>query len=102
MAAAVFAADGDKPSEPGSAAATDQVRVLRRDDAGLLMETVWSNDDHVITSRYRVTGQQVSAVSSRIFGPQHAVMGVLIAAGVALALAFALAWRRRYRALEGA
>lgn len=95
-----FVADGDKPGAPDSSEATDRVRVLRRDDAGPLMETVWSNDDHVVTSRYRVTGQQVTAVSCRTFGPAHAFMGVLIAAVVALVLAFALARRRRHRALK--
>ena len=97
-----FVADGDKPSAPNSTEAADRVRILRRDDASTLMETVWSNDDYAITSRYRVAGEQVSPVSRQTFGVPHVLMGLPIAAVVALASKVALARRRSYRALQGA
>ncbi len=95
-----YVADGGKPSEPNAAEDTDRVRVLKRDDTGTLMETVWSNDDYVVMSRYHVSGKRVSPVSRQTYGLPNALMGLFIAAVVALALKFALARWRTYRALK--
>jgi hypothetical protein len=97
-----FVTDGDKPSAPGSTEAADPVRVLARDGAGPLMETVWSNDDYVVTSRYRVTGQRLHPVSRQTFGDPHATLGALISVVISTALASVLARRRRHRELERA
>jgi len=54
------------------------------------METVCSNGDYLVTSRYRVAGHQLSAISRQTLGLGHAAQGLLIAAVVALSLALVL------------
>ena len=98
LPAPAFVADGSKPSAPGSTEATDRVRVLDSDDPGILMETVWSNDDEVITSRYRVAGRHVWSVSRRTFGVPQAVLGLAIAVILAGVAKLVLVWRRASRA----
>jgi hypothetical protein len=100
LPATVFVADGSKPSGPSGTETTDRVHVLKRDGASTLIETVWSNDDYVITSRYRVAGQQISPVSRQTFGTPQAAQGLMIAAILALVLKFMLARRRSSRALS--
>ena len=96
LPAAPFVGSRDKPGAPENAESTDRVRVVRSDGAGTLLETVWSNDDHVVTSRYRVTGQQVFGVSRQVFGVPQAFQGLLAAAVIAIALRAALRrWRPR-------
>ena len=90
-----FVANGDKPSPPNSAEATQRVRVLGQDASGTLVETAWSNDDYVITSRYRVTGLQVVPVSRRTAGIPQALLGFVIAVVVTRAMKFAQSrWRK--------
>lgn len=76
LVALAFVANGDKPSAPNSTEASGRVRALTRDDAGPTMETVWSNDDYVITSRYHVEGQHVSPVSRQTWGYRREASGL--------------------------
>ena len=72
------------------------------DRASSLMETVWSNDDDVVTSRHRVADGQVVPISRKVFGLAQAFLGALIAAALAPASWPLRAWRRRARAAKSA
>lgn len=81
----VFVGDLAQPSAPAATEAFDRVRVVHRDTSGTLIETVWSNDDYVITSRYLVRGQAVTPVWQKIFGLGQAMLGLLLSSVIALA-----------------
>ena len=85
MLPAVIVGDLAQPSAPAATEALDRVRVVRRDTAGTLIETVWSSNDYVITSRYLVRGQAVTPVWQKIFGIGHAMLGLLLSVVIALA-----------------
>lgn len=69
-----------------------ECHVLEQTDSAVVIETVKSDDDYTITSRYRIEGRRISPLMRRIFGPGHGMTGFALAILFCSLLFYVLRW----------
>ncbi|NLR74160.1 hypothetical protein [Leeia aquatica] len=67
-----------------------EVRIVAQSPQGTLIETIDSDDDLTLTSRYRVTAGRIEPVSLQTFSPGHVMSGILLAIALSKLLFFVL------------